>query len=74
MKKRAKQETDEWLVNGAASDSVRRIVQERNVLRASHDETATERQVGCEYNIKNDEGRTETHQTTGRGTHMNLSR
>ena len=42
LKKRAKQETDEWLVNGAASDSVRRIVQERNVLRTSHDDTATE--------------------------------
>lgn len=51
-------------------DSVQRIVIEKNLMRASADETMTEDQIRCEYNIGSivGEGISETNQTTGRGT------
>lgn len=51
-------------------DSVQRIVVEKNPIRASQDETMTEDQIRCEFNIGSiiGEGVTETNQTTGRGS------
>ena len=74
LAKKVKLETDQWLETGAATDSVRKIGKERSAIRVSQDETATEEQVNCEYNIQNDAGgRTETNMTTGRGTPFDLA-